>query len=349
MKLDLEDEIIRETLVAHGGRVVHPGCASCSAIEPPSASPPTAPPARPDPPGRRRATATRTRATRTRATRTRATTTISAFARRHTLMGIDQLAACSAAAISRSAAGRGRAWPSHAGPSCRLMAALTVFVLAIFVGFEIITKIPPTLHTPLMSGSNAISGITLVGAILAAGAGPRLGGLHAGLPGRDPGHGQRRRRVSGHQPHAGDVSQEEVASDRRDLDVDKTNAHRPGLPGRGGPVHPRAQGAHPSANRRPRQPARRPGHGRWPSSPRWSTSEIVGYWLIVIGLVIGAVVGAVLALQDPHDGHAADGRPVQRLRRRGLACWWPGPSCRHASPPPSGIDAVRRLRACWPD
>ncbi|MHC4399988.1 MAG: NAD(P) transhydrogenase subunit alpha part 2 [Planctomycetota bacterium] len=47
---------------------------------------------------------------------------------------------------------------------------LTVFVLAIFVGFEIITKIPPTLHTPLMSGSNAISGITLVGAILAAGA-----------------------------------------------------------------------------------------------------------------------------------------------------------------------------------
>ncbi|HID76186.1 MAG TPA: NAD(P) transhydrogenase subunit alpha [Planctomycetaceae bacterium] len=52
-----------------------------------------------------------------------------------------------------------------------LMALVTVFVLAIFVGFEIITKIPPTLHTPLMSGSNAISGITLVGAILAAGSG----------------------------------------------------------------------------------------------------------------------------------------------------------------------------------
>ncbi len=49
------------------------------------------------------------------------------------------------------------------------VAALTVFVLAIFVGFEIITKVPPTLHTPLMSGSNAISGITIVGAILSAG------------------------------------------------------------------------------------------------------------------------------------------------------------------------------------
>lgn len=43
----------------------------------------------------------------------------------------------------------------------------TIFCLAMFVGFEIITKIPPTLHTPLMSGSNAISGITITGAILA--------------------------------------------------------------------------------------------------------------------------------------------------------------------------------------
>ena len=46
---------------------------------------------------------------------------------------------------------------------------LSIFVLAIFVGFEIITKVPPTLHTPLMSGSNAISGITLIGAILSSG------------------------------------------------------------------------------------------------------------------------------------------------------------------------------------
>lgn len=50
-----------------------------------------------------------------------------------------------------------------------LVTALTIFVLALFVGFEIITKVPPTLHTPLMSGSNAMSGITLVGAILSAG------------------------------------------------------------------------------------------------------------------------------------------------------------------------------------
>ena len=48
------------------------------------------------------------------------------------------------------------------------VAALTVFVLAVFIGFEVITKVPPTLHTPLMSGSNAISGITIIGAILVA-------------------------------------------------------------------------------------------------------------------------------------------------------------------------------------
>ncbi|APZ93953.1 NAD(P) transhydrogenase subunit alpha [Fuerstiella marisgermanici] len=55
------------------------------------------------------------------------------------------------------------------GSASHLILLLTVFALAVFLGVEIITKIPPTLHTPLMSGSNAISGITLVGAILAAG------------------------------------------------------------------------------------------------------------------------------------------------------------------------------------
>ena len=44
---------------------------------------------------------------------------------------------------------------------------ITIFVLAIFVGFEVIAKVPPTLHTPLMSGSNAISGIAIIGALLA--------------------------------------------------------------------------------------------------------------------------------------------------------------------------------------
>ncbi len=47
--------------------------------------------------------------------------------------------------------------------------ALSIFVLALFVGFEVITKVPPLLHTPLMSGANAISGITLVGTLVTSG------------------------------------------------------------------------------------------------------------------------------------------------------------------------------------
>jgi len=56
-----------------------------------------------------------------------------------------------------------------------LLMSISVFVLATFVGVEVISKVPPLLHTPLMSGSNAISGITLVGSLIAAGEG------HGGL------------------------------------------------------------------------------------------------------------------------------------------------------------------------
>ena len=56
-----------------------------------------------------------------------------------------------------------------------LTIAVIIFVLAMVVGLEVITKVPTTLHTPLMSGSNAISGITIIGALLAAGVEGTLG------------------------------------------------------------------------------------------------------------------------------------------------------------------------------
>jgi len=60
--------------------------------------------------------------------------------------------------------------------SAHLLAELTVFILAVFVGFEVISKVPTTLHTPLMSATNAIHGIVLVGALLVAvAAAPKLG------------------------------------------------------------------------------------------------------------------------------------------------------------------------------
>ena len=60
-----------------------------------------------------------------------------------------------------------------------LMVSIYVFVLATFIGIEVISRVPPLLHTPLMSGSNAISGITLVGSLIAAGEG--YGGLSVWL------------------------------------------------------------------------------------------------------------------------------------------------------------------------
>jgi len=58
--------------------------------------------------------------------------------------------------------------PAHGGLD-QFIRLLTVFLLAMWVGFEVITKVPPILHTPLTSGSNAVSGITVVGAMVVAG------------------------------------------------------------------------------------------------------------------------------------------------------------------------------------
>lgn len=62
-----------------------------------------------------------------------------------------------------------------------LIFSITIFVLATFVGIEVISKVPPLLHTPLMSGSNAISGITLVGSLIAAGEGHGLLSTYLGM------------------------------------------------------------------------------------------------------------------------------------------------------------------------
>ncbi len=73
-------------------------------------------------------------------------------------------------ASDETVGGVSNAGESSSAEGTEFITYLTVFVLAIFVGFEVITKVPPTLHTPLMSGSNAISGITIIGALLLAGA-----------------------------------------------------------------------------------------------------------------------------------------------------------------------------------
>ena len=95
-----------------------------------------------------------------------------------------------------------------------LLVGITVFILAVFVGIEVIGRVPATLHTPLMSGTNAIHGIVLVGAMLVAFV--ATDPLLIGFCRRHPGDDQRRRRLRRHRPHVANV-QEAHASGRRQV------------------------------------------------------------------------------------------------------------------------------------
>ncbi len=90
-------------------------------------------------------------------------------------------------------------------PMNNLLQYATVLVLTAFVGTEIIAKVPSILHTPLMSGSNAIHGVILVGSMLILGSATTNLEEVLGLPRRHPRHLERRRRLRRHRPHARDV------------------------------------------------------------------------------------------------------------------------------------------------
>ena len=92
--------------------------------------------------------------------------------------------------------------------SPELLNALAIFVLAILVGFEVISKVPATLHTPLMSGANSIHGIVLVGGMLIAAEADNPLSLRPGLRRRPLRRHERGRRLRRHRPHAPDVPQE---------------------------------------------------------------------------------------------------------------------------------------------
>ena len=85
------------------------------------------------------------------------------------------------------------------------MVWLTIFVLAVFVGIEVISKVSSTLHTPLMSGANAIHGVILIGAILVAGSADSTPVLVLGLVAVVLAVDQHGRRFRGHRPDAADV------------------------------------------------------------------------------------------------------------------------------------------------
>ena len=167
---------------------------------------------------------------------------------------------------------------SHA----QLVFELTILVLAIFLGFEVISKVPTLLHTPLMSGTNAIHGIVIVGAMLVLGAGHK-DTLTLGDRVRRRGArlGQRRRRLRRHRPHARDVQAARAADeDETDAAAVSRTTPEPALPGHDRELHPGA--AVPLVARRRRGAGT--GSARWDADrdrrhlrPRLVTS----YWEIV--------------------------------------------------------------------
>jgi len=85
------------------------------------------------------------------------------------------------------------------------MAIVSIFVLAVFVGFEVVSKVSSTLHTPLMSGANAIHGVILVGAIIVADHSETTLELEPFCCGNHPGNNQYDRRLCRYRSHARNV------------------------------------------------------------------------------------------------------------------------------------------------
>jgi hypothetical protein len=170
----------------------------------------------------------------------------------------------------------------------------TVFVLAIFVGFEIITKVPPLLHTPLMSGSNAISGITIIGAMIAVAT--EAGCRRSSASSRSSSPRQRRRRVPRDAPHARHV-QEEGLSEGADCDALRSLILA--YLARFGPLHPRPERTVAPAHGRARQPVRchrhADRHRGHALQPAILTTSLEGWAFIGAGLVVGATAGVLLA------------------------------------------------------
>ena len=220
--------------------------------------------------------------------------------------------------------------------SAALLSDLSIFVLSLLVGFEVISKVPATLHTPLMSGANSIHGVVLVGAILAASTAHDPLGYVLAFIARGLRRGQRGRWLRRHRPDAADVPSPADAgadADRRTAAEDASHEHL---------RHRRSACAYLSRRSllRPRpapdELARRPPDAATRSPRPGMTLAIVvtrgvrrasGHdhrrrmgGCVAAGILVGARARPDRRPHGPDDRHAAAGQPVQRGRRwRGRA------------------------------
>ena len=140
----------------------------------------------------------------------------------------------------------------------QLLMSLYIFALAGFVGHYVIESVPPLLHTPLMAGTNAISGISLVGSLVVAGSEYSTLATDPRHHRRDVRQHQHGRRLPDHRPHAEDV-QEQREAEAGSQEVMSSLAELL-VPGRVALLHPDAAAARLAQDGAPRRVARRDRH-----------------------------------------------------------------------------------------
>ncbi len=213
LNLDISDEITAATVISHGGAVVQAATAKLLGIEPDAASPDGERP----PLQRHRLLPHRPRWSRRRSSPPAPVVVRESEAEvmEKVVEEVDETPLANDAEIPVEAEAETPLIDQDQQPHhrrCRvspeLLDAFAIFVLAILVGIEVISKVPATLHTPLMSGANSIHGIVLVGAMIIAAAADNWLALPAGLRGHGLRRRQRRRWLRGHRPDARDVQEE---------------------------------------------------------------------------------------------------------------------------------------------
>jgi hypothetical protein len=173
------------------------------------------------------------------------------------------------------------------------LAMIYIFILAIFTGVEVISRVPTVLHTPLMSGANAIHGIVLIGGVILLGlAGDNTFCLRAGLHRRDSRHAQRRRRIRRHRPDAGNVQSQTAPKTSRTNDPRHRSRSR--LPDRLVAVHLWLEAPQFAAHGAFGQHAGRHRHGAG-AGRHFSLPGMGHFGWILLAIVIGTVPGWLLA------------------------------------------------------
>ena len=198
-----------------------------------------------------------------------------------------------------------------------LIASVYVFALAAFLGYQVISRVPPLLHTPLMSATNAISGISLIGSLVLAGRSALSSRrAHPRLCRRHHRHHQCGRRLRHHRPHVEDVRQAQARSEGGgQVTLTSYFMEATYLVASILFILSLKMMSHPETARRGMFLAE---GGMFAAIVGTLIGAHIVTWVwIIAGLAVGSIIGAWMAIWRSHDRHAPANRALPRIRRSG--------------------------------